>query len=31
MVYVSMTLILPFWSGCTVVSIAVEVLICVWT
>jgi hypothetical protein len=31
MVYASTSLILPYWSGCTVVSIAVEVLICAWS
>jgi hypothetical protein len=30
MVHTSKSLILPCWSGCTVVSIAVEVLICAW-
>jgi hypothetical protein len=30
MVHASTSLILPCWSGCTVVSIAVEVLICAW-
>jgi hypothetical protein len=31
MVYASMSLILPCWNGCTVVSIAVEILICAWS
>jgi hypothetical protein len=31
MVHVSTSLILPCWSGCTVVSIAIEVLICAWS
>jgi hypothetical protein len=31
MVHTSTSLILPCWSGCTVVSIAVEVLICAWS
>jgi hypothetical protein len=30
MVHMSTSLILPCWSGCTVVSIAFEVLICAW-
>jgi hypothetical protein len=31
MVQVSMSLILPCWSGCTVVSFVVKVLICAWS
>jgi hypothetical protein len=31
MVHMSTSLILPCWSGCTVVSITVEVLICAWS
>jgi hypothetical protein len=31
MVHASMSLILPCWSSCTVVSIAFEVLICAWS
>jgi hypothetical protein len=31
MVHTSMIVILPCWSGCTIVSIVVEVLICAWS